>query len=183
MSITSGPEETILYDTRASGIPKELNLDSCITGFLHGILGMRVGEEREIYIHPSCAYGLYTRLEKGVYLKANIKLLKIYPNESFESIPPLKDVDIEQEFPNDLEETYKISQQKTGYYRGYQTWIHYKKCSLYSLQQVLTELEKLQEGKFLNIPQSIDPNRVINRLHWNIYVNKVEPNFSYARRR
>ncbi len=172
LTITSGSEDTLLFDSRSSGIPKELDLDSCITGFLHGILGMRVGEEREIYIHPSCAYGLFTRLEKGEYLKASVKLLKIYTDENFETIPPLKAIGFEQEFPDDLEKNYKVSQHKTGYYRGFQTWRHYKKCNLYSFQQVLTELERLKEGKSLRIPFSIDAIRVINRLHWNIYCDR-----------
>lgn len=46
----------ILYDTRKSNNPIRLNLDEATLGFKLGIVGMRVGERREIVVHPELAY-------------------------------------------------------------------------------------------------------------------------------
>ncbi|MGA8165292.1 MAG: FKBP-type peptidyl-prolyl cis-trans isomerase [Waddliaceae bacterium] len=170
-TISSGPMEALLCRTGTAGIPCELDLSECISGFHHGMLGMQIGEKREIYIHPSLAYGIYTTLDRGHYLKAEVQLLKIYPDQTFAELPPMQEIDIESEIPQDVEEKHQKSQRETGYYRGHQTWSHYKHCDLYTLSQVLDCVKKLKNGKSPNLPSSIDSNRVINRLHWNLYNN------------
>lgn len=46
----------ILYDTHKSNSPMRLALDETILGFKLGVTGMKVGERREIFVHPDLAY-------------------------------------------------------------------------------------------------------------------------------
>ena len=46
----------ILYDTHKSNSPIRLALDETILGFKLGVTGMKVGERREIVVHPDLAY-------------------------------------------------------------------------------------------------------------------------------
>lgn len=84
----SGPELTSHERVRVSYIFENLEgktlfanyntwieLSKTIPGFAHGIQGMQKDEERELYIHPSLAYGAYTNLPSNIGLVAKIKLL------------------------------------------------------------------------------------------------------------
>jgi FKBP-type peptidyl-prolyl cis-trans isomerase len=168
-TLTMGPKEELICDNRASGIPKKINLAECIKGFSKGLDGIKEGEEREIMIHPSLGYGLYTTLERAQYIKAKVNLLKIYPVNSYQKNSELSFIPIETEFPDDLEHLCEENQWKAGYLRGFQVWRHYKRCNDYTLDEVCKNLQAILTGKEFKFPCSIDPNRVINRLHWNIY--------------
>ncbi len=170
-TLTMGTEDELLLDTRAAGIPKTLDLAECIDGLRMGMSGMRVGEEREIVMHPKWAYGLYTMLGKAAAVKAIIRLVDIESDDSFD-FPPPTPLKIASEIPDDVEEKCKEQQRKAGYYRGYQTWSHYKRWPDYTLSQVLTAFAKIRSGQKLSYPPGIDPRRVINRLHWNIYAQE-----------
>jgi peptidylprolyl isomerase len=52
----SSPEEDELFDTRTLPRPQEVCLDFVIPGFAQGVLGMKVGERRKLYIHPKLGY-------------------------------------------------------------------------------------------------------------------------------
>ncbi len=49
-------EGEILYDTRKSNSPMRLALNETVLGFKLGVIGMKVGERREIFVHPDLAY-------------------------------------------------------------------------------------------------------------------------------
>lgn len=46
----------VLFDTYISNKPLRISLDETIQGFKLGVSGMRVGEHREIVVHPDLAY-------------------------------------------------------------------------------------------------------------------------------
>lgn len=48
----------VIRDT-FEGSPIRLTLSETILGFSKGVLGMRVGEKRKIYVHPALAYGKF----------------------------------------------------------------------------------------------------------------------------
>lgn len=50
------PDGTTLYDTQREGILQKVRLDSVIPGFAKGVMGMRQGERRVLYIHPSLGF-------------------------------------------------------------------------------------------------------------------------------
>lgn len=49
------PDDRVLYDTKESGC-QQVALDSVIPGFAKGVMGMRQGERRVLYIHPSLGF-------------------------------------------------------------------------------------------------------------------------------
>lgn len=49
------PDDRVLYDTKESGC-QQVALDSVIPGFAKGVMGMRQGERRLLYIHPSLGF-------------------------------------------------------------------------------------------------------------------------------
>jgi peptidylprolyl isomerase len=50
------PEKGELFDTRKTQRPQKICLDCVIPGFAQGIVGMRVGERRKLYIHPELGF-------------------------------------------------------------------------------------------------------------------------------
>ena len=69
-----------------------LSLFETIPGFAHGLQGMRVGGKREIFIHPSLAYGELTTLPPCTELIVKIHLLDI-ENCTHEKLPSLEPLD------------------------------------------------------------------------------------------
>lgn len=54
-TLESGEDEEISLDD-----PKQISLSNTIVGFEKGVVGMRVGEKRTLYIHPDLGYGAHT---------------------------------------------------------------------------------------------------------------------------
>ncbi len=69
-----------------------LDLSQTIPGFAHGIKGMRIGEQRQIYIHPALAYGSLTTLPPCSGLIAKVVLIDI-DARFFCKIPSLEPLD------------------------------------------------------------------------------------------
>lgn len=153
---------------------KSLDLSETISGFAYGVRGMHVGEIREIFIHPTLAYGLYTSFEKGIYLQAIVQLIDIDKEDASKAFPELVYADFLQDIKPDLEETYKTQAREVGYYSGYNAWKHYKLESQYYLDEVVETLNRLRKGEEITIPPSVNFQKVINQLHWNIYKLKQD---------
>jgi len=139
-------------------IPKWIDLAETIPGFSLGLKGMKIGEIREIYIHPSLAYGIYTTFEKGVYLKALVRLVSIDHETVIKPIPELVFLDCNLGIPDKMDLSFSEEEKKLGYFRGYQVWQHYQKCKLYNLSEILAKITLFKNGQ-----------NYINPLHWNIY--------------
>lgn len=69
-----------------------LNLSQTIPGLVHGVQGMKVGEKRQIFIHPALAYGALTTLPPCSELIVTIKLIDIDDkiSSSLPTLPSLK---------------------------------------------------------------------------------------------
>lgn len=166
---TMKANDHLLCDTRIGGIPKEMDLSQTISGFAHGVQGMHVGEIREILIHPSLGYGLYTTLDKGAELQAVVQLEKILEGSSTK-LPKLEFDEIAQDIKPDLEMIIKDQAKEVGYFFGYQSWKHYRHGNMYyNLNQILQIIKKLRHGENIQIPPFIDIHELLNQLHWNIY--------------
>lgn len=88
-AVTEDTVPTINYDANYSngqklgsseqtGGPIEVKLNDTIPGFKAGILGMKVGEKRKIYIHPDMGFGKSGQLPNGL-LVFDIEVTKISP--------------------------------------------------------------------------------------------------------
>ncbi len=162
------PKGEALADTRVGGNPAFLNLIETIPGLSYGIKGMKKGEVREIFIHPSLAYGIYTTLEKGIYLKANVELIDFEETSSNEGFPELEFLELLTTSQREEAKNSEKSERVVGFRMGQYAWQHYKKCSDYTLNEVLDWIDRCENGMQYDLS---DQNKqdLLNRLHWNLY--------------
>lgn len=60
--------------------PKSILLQSTIPGFLKGIVGMKEGEKRILYIHPDLAYGTASsKVKPNTLMIFEVELIKAHP--------------------------------------------------------------------------------------------------------
>lgn len=160
------PSGGILADTWTSGVPRKVNVKELIPGLIKGLQGMRVGEIREIIIHPNLAYGIYTTLEKGIYLKGSVQLVGLGKTKEKIILPDQLDKQIT--FSPHIESEYLAESVKVGFAQGYRTWQHYRKSGLVDLNQLLSSLKAIQAGKSVDI-FSKENQDLINSIHWLCY--------------
>ncbi len=67
-----------LGSSEQTGGPIEVKLNDTIPGFAKGIVGMKVGEKRKIYIHPELGFGKSGQLPNGLLI-FDIEVTKIAP--------------------------------------------------------------------------------------------------------
>lgn len=143
-----------------------INLQNTISGFANGIKGMSIGETREIFIHPSVAYGFDTSLEKCSYLRVVATLLEMHSNN--DPIPPVDSIDLSFLMDNDTlvkrEENYKIALKE----KGIQIAQHLKKCPAINLSIVKNYLIQFFNNKAYLVTTQPEQD-IINQVHWNIY--------------
>lgn len=68
-----------------------VSLDETIPGFGKGLLGMKEGEKRTLYIHPDLAYGKTGRLPPNSLLVFEIEMLKAHAKEEIAAAEELPD--------------------------------------------------------------------------------------------
>jgi hypothetical protein len=130
---------------------------------------MKIGEIREIFIHPSVAYGIYTSLEKGIYLKARVQLIEINGNDVQSTFPALTTTDLNEDFGESLKYNFFAVSKVEGYNQGQTIWEHYKKEPSYSLSQILEGIHQLNK-KTINVDLDSTQNQaLITKIHWNVY--------------
>ena len=150
----------------------EVNLNEAIPGFAWGMRGMRVGETREIFIHPSIGYGIYTLLEKGIYLKARVQLLAMQDNEENVPFPILSCFDFDKDLEVLKQYNFTEISKNAGYLQGYNIWKHYKKVDYYTLEQILNYIDQFSSNEEEIDYEAAANQDLLNRLHWNIYHKK-----------
>jgi FKBP-type peptidyl-prolyl cis-trans isomerases 1 len=133
------------------GDPLDITLDKLIPGLAHGMLGMKKGEVREIFIHPDFVYGISSQFANGKAIKVTIELVSIgEPSEEI-TLPKLIPFDVINYAPdisscadfNDLHDKYAC-------YCGFKVWEFYKKSGL-------------ELGVILNLINSDSSSTLINR--------------------
>ena len=78
--------------------PEAITLSETIEGFQKAIIGMKVGEKREVYIHPNLGYGTKSSLEPNALLTFEIELTDIN-HETSEQQAPKEEHNTVQDFP------------------------------------------------------------------------------------
>ena len=68
---------TTFGNSYASGEPISINLAHTIPGFRQGVMGMKVGEKRRVFIHPNLGYGTSGQLLPNSLLIFDIELVKV----------------------------------------------------------------------------------------------------------
>lgn len=148
-----------------------LNLKNTIPGFSQGIKGMQVGETREIFIHPSLAYGFNTFLEKCMHLRAIVTLEKIH--ESTDCFYPINSIDLsflmDSKTQADRDENYKRALIK----KGSEIAKHLKSCNEINLDSISEHLWRFYNSEE-TFATSQEEQDLINQVHWNIYFGRTE---------
>ncbi|MBJ7448800.1 MAG: FKBP-type peptidyl-prolyl cis-trans isomerase [Parachlamydiales bacterium] len=67
---------TVFGSSQESGAPVTLPLDRTIPGFRKGLVGMKEGEKRTLYIHPDLAYGMSGHLPPNSLLVFEIEVIE-----------------------------------------------------------------------------------------------------------
>lgn len=70
---------TTFGNSYESGEPISINLHHTIPGFRQGVMGMKVGEKRRIFIHPDLGYGTSGQLLPNSLLVFDIEVTKVEP--------------------------------------------------------------------------------------------------------
>lgn len=110
---------TVFGTSEEMGGPITIPLDQTIPGFSKGILGMKEGEERKLFVHPDLGYGTSGQLPPNELLIFDIKLVqanaqdekKSNTKESEEDKSGLEDNDF---YIEDSEEDSKTDSSKTS---------------------------------------------------------------------
>ncbi len=143
---------------------KKFQIKDLIPGLAHGLLGMKEGEVREIYIHPELAYGLGSDFGNGQALQIKVQLFKIERSKEYQ-LPFL-------EFASDRNtalqiktcEEFKSLEERYSYICGLKTWLHYKKAK--DVVDLPGLIKKLQEDAG---PPSQNERVLVSFLNWHLY--------------
>lgn len=81
-----------LGSSEQTGGPIDVNLTDTIPGFHKGILGMKVGEKRRIWIHPDLGFGKSGQLPNGLLI-FEIEVTKVAPKPAKTEQPEAEDDD------------------------------------------------------------------------------------------
>lgn len=165
------PNGEVLKDTWAEKEPAVISLNDAISGFAWGMKGMQEGEIREIIIHPSAAYGLYTNLDKGIHLSAEVELISIETKDCSTPFTPIEYLDFAPPFNFLAQNNFEEISKNEGYLLGYKVGSHYKKQDYFSIEELIEAVQKLALSD--EKPEHHDSD-LVNRLHWEIYhLNEV----------
>ena len=151
-------------ETAAKG--KELDLTEVIPGLAHGMLSMREGEIRTIYIHPELAYRT-NNFDPNIVLEATVELLQILPSRV--EIPSLREIP-HFESPEITQEELDRFQLTNYYVLGWKLWDHLRwGYKLFTKEDLISFLKK----EPLQISHS-EYHEEINKIHWKIYHQRIE---------
>lgn len=170
------PSGDVLVDTWNSGKPIEVDLNETLSGFAIGMTKMQERERREIYIHPSLAYGLYTNLEKGIYLKAEVELVEIGPQKEASGDFRANYFDFSPFFDRLKQFDFDAISRDEGYLLGYEVWSHYKKLGFLSLSKVVDMIKQYDRtsnhagDRPLPEEGSEEEQDLLNHVHWHLYM-------------
>lgn len=147
----------------------KIELSKMIPGFSHGLLGMRKGEIREVFIHPDFVYGRDNDFGNGNEVKATVELIDLSKPAETPCFPFLKPFDVANYAPDILTYSdFNNLQNKHAYACGVRSWSYYKKASdLITLNAVL---EKLQNRSKKSLSDS--ESDLLLKFEWLGIVNK-----------
>ena len=147
----------------------EFAFHNMILGLAHGMLGMKKGEKRTIFIHPDFAYVRSASFANGDLLQATVELIDVGPLSStwqFPSLQPHGALAYSKTIHSC--EEYSILQEQFFEYCGFMTWSHYKKASPFVN---LEELRHLLNAEKSSVPRTInqEENCILLKLNWLLY--------------
>ena len=98
---------TVFGNSYESKEPITINLKHTIPGFRQGVMGMKVGEKRRIFIHPELGYGTSGQLLPNSLLIFDIELVKVEPapkKDASTADEDISDNDDDDDIDDDLDD-------------------------------------------------------------------------------
>lgn len=175
--ISSFDITSIKGDKLCSRILKEdadpVPLIHLMPGLARAMEGMKVGEIREIYIHPEYGYEKMEDIEANLALIAKVELGKICTIEEGEAeLIPCILVEADKS-EADLMKAYQNQKREFAYQAGIKAWQHYKKGEPeYTRDEIISSIYKAQQGEKLDLSQQ-EFHTYLHQLHLKLY-NLVE---------
>jgi FKBP-type peptidyl-prolyl cis-trans isomerase len=132
--------QSVYADNFANPMPQLHGVSDLIPGLVEGLQGMRVGESRELLVHPDVAYGCDSRLEPGVALRIRVKLIAFGGSGRITPPAPAS----ERPSPVSVEELNELAF-RAGYAEGVVSWRHFRQAGdLVMLEGVVEEIRSIQ---------------------------------------
>ena len=95
---------TVFGNSEEVGGPIKIPLNQTIPGFSKGILGMKEGEKRRLFVHPELGYGTAGHLPPNSLLIFDVEVVKA---DAKDDEQPVHDHDDDNDLDNDEEQPHK----------------------------------------------------------------------------
>jgi len=116
-------------ETKDWGVVKDENLGALIPGIAYALVGMQLGEERVVYIHPKFAYGEDSFFPSNVSIVAQIRLLDFSEGEQSVAVFPAHQ--LEKRDYKDLLAKFEVLRGEEFFDQGVEFWDSIKKSGDY----------------------------------------------------
>lgn len=151
--------------------PMQCELSELISGMAIAMIGMKLNEIREIYIHPEFTYGVFSKFGEGKAISIKVELIKCQATDkSFK--PILVPVDLSKYLKNCSQEIDLNTLEKANMFLcGKKIWSFYKKWfPEIRLEEILKHLE--DANAILSLKST--NKETLQKLHWLIYRSEFE---------
>ncbi len=158
----------LISSTDVNGNKNVIDLSEMIPGFAHGIKGMKTGEKRILYIHPTLAYGVGTFSNKCMFLIAEVELLEII-SKGKKSFPQIRQCPLD--FLFDLSFTGQCKQEhlNAAKQQGSAVGKHFEKMGNLKKNLIVELVHRLRKSDNNSPHEEQGTESLINKIHWNIY--------------
>lgn len=134
-----------------------VEFDDLIPGVVQGLQGMRVGEVRELYIHPKYAYGDNCNFPPGVGLLVKVELISFATSNSAKNLPPHLEME-----ESSVEVNFEQLKQQAAYAEGYFAWSYYRQGKdLYSMEEVIRAIKDQKTDDLSEEDRSVELFRTL----------------------
>ena len=159
-------------DILSLGKKESLDLSEIIPGLALGIMGMKLEEIREVYIHPQWAYGKRGNIDPNILLIVKVELLEIGPshNRVEVAMTPIE-VSSSDLSISELQEKIEALRLQVAFQLGIKSWNHLKGGKIwYHLADVTAALLRAQKGETVDLTVE-EVRNSLSHLHWVLYQN------------
>jgi hypothetical protein len=162
------PKNRLLAESDPNSDGVLVSLNTTLPAFYHAVKGMQVGESREIFIHPSIGYGVYTMLDKGISIRGTVTLVAIQKGKIMEE-PPLTSQDLSIVNDAEFESLVRHQNNQAAKCRGMMMRCFFVKNPSVNMGKISGYLKQYQSNSLSKQSISDEEQDAINRLFWNQY--------------
>ncbi|MEX1012397.1 MAG: FKBP-type peptidyl-prolyl cis-trans isomerase [Waddliaceae bacterium] len=143
-----------------------LDFSKVIPGFAHGVLGMQLGEKRELFIHPDLAYGFNSDFGQRAFITIFVELIGYREKKDFKEFSEPFPVDylyLKRALKNFSIEDFEDMKNKSVVFKGIRAWDFYKQLQI-DLDDVIDKINYFHQNSCLE--GSFDMNTVHYKMYY-----------------